>query len=117
MIEFHQATSYIEALDWNVFDADGILVSMSSLEMKVMKIIKNFRNDFKKQRKESCKVTWLGEILFSLGNAQTGSYSFHSNSKTTWDDEQHFYLNDTHSKLIEDPFYYEFLTSVLAVLR
>jgi hypothetical protein len=137
LIEFHQAIAYIETLDWNVYDSDGVLVSMSSLESKVISTIRTYRNRFRMERRESCRVIWLAEVLLMLATdsgvrqpmqvpstdgTKQQQHQFNANqsldlSSSVFIAKRDHYLSDAQSKLVQDPLYMEMLTDVLAILR
>jgi hypothetical protein len=46
LVELQNAVSYVESLDWNIFDEHGILIPVNFLEKKILEEILNFSREY-----------------------------------------------------------------------
>eukprot|EP01114_Cavostelium_apophysatum_P018300 TRINITY_DN5635_c0_g1_i3.p1 TRINITY_DN5635_c0_g1~~TRINITY_DN5635_c0_g1_i3.p1 ORF type:complete len:804 (-),score=227.58 TRINITY_DN5635_c0_g1_i3:60-2471(-) len=67
LVEFEQAIVYIETLDFNIVDKDGVLTSLSSIEWAVLEALRTGRRQF-----EGVSSSWLVEILLICGSRKSG---------------------------------------------
>lgn len=67
LTELEQAMTYVQTLDWNVFDEEGVLVSISFLEKRVAEALKSGRSLFYSRVREFPRMLWLAEILLIVG--------------------------------------------------
>ncbi len=62
LIELEQSINYIEDLDWNVYDEEGIIISVSFLEKRIITALKEGRQVYFAQSKEFPRMLWLAEV-------------------------------------------------------
>eukprot|EP01117_Protostelium_nocturnum_P020170 TRINITY_DN8956_c0_g1_i1.p1 TRINITY_DN8956_c0_g1~~TRINITY_DN8956_c0_g1_i1.p1 ORF type:complete len:366 (+),score=131.53 TRINITY_DN8956_c0_g1_i1:3-1100(+) len=74
LIELEQATTYLEFLEWSVVEADGVLVSLSSLEKTLVYALAKEVNRMN-QRGETPKLIWISEILLICGSRRKSPVS------------------------------------------
>ena len=61
-------------LDWNVYDPEGVIISVSHVEKILLDELKNARATFFITMKEFPRMLWLAEIFLMLG---TNSLHYH----------------------------------------
>ncbi len=67
LIELEQSMEYIESLDWNVYDVDGVLASVSMIERNMLDSIRMGRESFYRKRGEYPRLLWVAELLLVCG--------------------------------------------------
>jgi Vacuolar sorting protein 9 (VPS9) domain/MORN repeat len=81
LTELEQAVEYVESLDWNVFDENGVLVCISMIETQVKEALADGRHAFFSLRSEMPRVLWLAEILLLCGTQRSDDLG---DDKTPW---------------------------------
>jgi len=76
LVELEQAICYIESLDWNVLDEEGVLISISLLEKRVLESVRTGRSRYYREMKEVPRVLWLAEILLVVGTRQNDKQDY-----------------------------------------
>eukprot|EP01116_Phalansterium_solitarium_P001660 TRINITY_DN1147_c0_g2_i1.p1 TRINITY_DN1147_c0_g2~~TRINITY_DN1147_c0_g2_i1.p1 ORF type:complete len:905 (+),score=235.49 TRINITY_DN1147_c0_g2_i1:109-2823(+) len=99
LCELEQAIVYIESLDWNVVDEEGVLVSISVLEQRVLESIRVGKQIFYEHNKEFPRILWLAEIFMMCGTRRG-------------DKTNGFYLGPQYNKYIRAEEYWELVESV-----
>jgi hypothetical protein len=61
-------------LDWNVYDPEGIIISVSYLEKNLLDELKNARTTFFLTMREFPRMLWLAEIFLMLGMKHISMY-------------------------------------------
>ncbi|PRP83996.1 hypothetical protein PROFUN_08593 [Planoprotostelium fungivorum] len=103
LIELEQAITYLEFLEWNIIDEDGLLVSVSSLEKRIsyslLKSVNRMKNN------ESPQLLWISEVLLICGSR-----------RSTPDDAYDFVLDREYNSYTRDDLWLDLINSVLEPL-
>lgn len=91
LTELEQAVHYIESLDWNVYDKDGILISVSILEKNLLEAMKSSRKIFFNIRNEFPRMLWLAEILLMIGTKREHKYQDYELDYVKYTDDKQYW--------------------------
>ncbi len=103
LLEFEQAVLYIESLNWNIYDAEGILISVSSIQNSVKDTLRYHKGKYYKVHKEQPKVLWLAELVLHCG--------FHIGQNIT-----QVLVDTKYAMFFEDPLYFNMAKDVYTCL-